>query len=131
MIYLDSCILIYATEDDGHRGERARSVVSRATAQLAISPLVIHETLVMPLRRSDNMLIDRYNAWFQACVRVDIEMDSYLRATQLRAAAPGLKTVDALHLAAAQLAGCTELWTNDKRLAAASGAFAVDVIGAQ
>ncbi|MEZ3161970.1 hypothetical protein AB1K54_15755 [Microbacterium sp. BWT-B31] len=29
-----------------------------------------------------------------------------------------------------RLAGCAELWTNDQRRAAASGAFAVDVIAA-
>ena len=36
--------------------------------------------------------------------------------------------VCALHLAAAQLSGCTELWTNDKRLAAASHGLAVDIL---
>ena len=53
-----------------------------------------------------------------------------MHAAQIRAANPTLKTVDALHLAAAQLAGCTTLWTNDKRLTTAAGSFAVDVIGA-
>ncbi|WP_374114499.1 type II toxin-antitoxin system prevent-host-death family antitoxin [Microbacterium paraoxydans] len=40
----------------------------------------------------------------------------------------GLKTPDALHLAAAQLSGCTEPWTNDERLAAASPGLAVDIL---
>jgi len=42
-------------------------------------------------------------------------------ATELRAR-QGLKTPDALHLAAALHTGCDEFWTNDERLVrAASG----------
>ncbi|GAB3603200.1 type II toxin-antitoxin system VapC family toxin [Microbacterium aureliae] len=131
MIYLDSCIVIYATEDDGVLGRRARRALAAAGERLAISALVVHETLVAPLRREDKALLDRYATWFEACTRVDIDLDAYLRAAELRAANPGLRTVDALHLAAAELAECTALWTNDRRLAAASGTFAVDVIGRQ
>ena len=40
----------------------------------------------------------------------------------------GLKTPDALHLAAALHHGCTEFWTNDDRLRAAAGALAVNVL---
>jgi len=39
-----------------------------------------------------------------------------------------LRSPDALHLATAHLARCAELWTTDRRLAAASGGLAVDVI---
>ena len=40
-------------------------------------------------------------------------------ATELRAE-HGIKTPDALHLAAAIHGGCDALWTNDKRLARAA-----------
>lgn len=40
-------------------------------------------------------------------------------ATELRAR-HGLKTPDALHLAAAIACGCNELWTNDGRLTRAT-----------
>lgn len=59
--------------------------------------------------------------------RVD---DDYLHAARLRARRRGLQTADALHLAVAWRAGCTAFWTDDARLAAASGGLAVDVIGA-
>jgi predicted nucleic acid-binding protein len=89
---------------------------------------VIHEVLLGPIRRSDRRLLEVYDARFPDYATVDLDLPAHIRAAELRAAAPGLTTVDTLHLAAAQLAGCTELWTNDKRLAAASGTFAVDVI---
>ncbi len=41
-------------------------------------------------------------------------------ATELRAS-HRLRTPDALHLAAALSAGCSEFWTNDTRLAAMAG----------
>lgn len=129
MIYLDSCILIYATEDKGELGAAARQALSGAAEGFAISPLVVHETLVIPLRRADQTLIEEYGAFFADCTVVQLGLSDYIHAAELRAATSGLKTVDALHLAAAQRAGCSGLWTNDKRLAAASGSFAVDVIG--
>ena len=129
MIYLDACILIYATEHPGDLGHRARTrLAAAASTPFAISPLVIHEVLVGPIRRSDRRLLEVYDARFPHYATVDVDLPAYIRAAELRAATPGLKTVDALHLAAAQLAGCTALWTNDKRLAAASGTFAVDVM---
>jgi predicted nucleic acid-binding protein len=128
VIYLDACIVIYATEHQGDLGHRARARLAAAASTFAISPLVIHEVLVGPIRRSDRRLLEVYDARLKDYARVDIDLPAYIRAAELRAAAPGLKTVDALHLAAAQLAGCTQLWTNDKRLTAASGTFAVDVI---
>lgn len=42
----------------------------------------------------------------------------------------GLNTVDALHLATAQFAGCEALWTNDDRFVNASDGRAVNVLRA-
>ena len=128
MIFLDACILIYAVEDRGPRGARVRHALMEAPAGLAISPLVIHECLVLPFRRRDEALIEEFATMFAGCTLLDLDTEAYVHAAELRAAASGLKTVDALHLAAAQLADCSELWTNDKRLAMAVGSYAVDVI---
>ena len=130
MIYVDTCLVTYAIEDDGMLGRRARALFLDPAVPFAISPLVMMEALVAPLRSDDDRLIDTYHQLFTGWDLIELDVTTYLHAAQIRAANPTLKTVDALHLAAAQLAGCTTLWTNDKRLTTAAGSFAVDVIGA-
>ncbi len=131
MIYLDACIVIYAVEDDSARGARVRQRLADAGDEVvAISPLVMLECLVGPLRDDNLMLADHYHRAFEQFRVLDGGVAQHVRAAELRAR-HGLRTPDALHLAIAQLAGCTELWTNDSRLAAASHGLAVDVTAAQ
>lgn len=127
MIYLDSCILIYALEDPGPRGARVRAALAETDAVVAASPLVLHECLVGPLKGHDLELRDRYLAFFGRLQVVDVDTEVFVRAAELRAVT-GLRTPDALHLAAAQRAGCRALWTNDFRLAGASRGLAVNVL---
>lgn len=127
MIYLDSCIVIYATEDAGPRGASLRRMLAEAGGEIvAISPLVMLECLVGPLRDDNLMLRDHYERVFTQFHVLDLGSDVYRRAAELRAK-HGIRTPDALHLAAAQLSGCDVLWTNDARLARASHGLARDV----
>ncbi|GAA1246212.1 putative nucleic acid-binding protein [Microbacterium phyllosphaerae] len=128
MIYLDSCILIYALEDSGPRGDAVRRALAAVDSPVASSPLALQECLVGPLRDRNVEVRDRYLALFDRIEIVDLDVAVFVRAAELRADFR-LKTPDAVHLAAAQLSECTELWTNDKRLATASRGLAVDVIG--
>ena len=129
MIYLDSCILIYAVEDDDERGERVRQRLAEAgDSTVAISPLVMLECLVGPMRVDNLTLRDHYTRAFEQFVTVDQGVEQFVRAAELRAR-HGLRAPDALHLATAQLSLCEELWTNDSRLAVVSGGIAVDVAG--
>ncbi len=130
LIYLDSCILIYAVEDASPRGDAVRARLARTDDRLAISPLVMLECMVAPMRSDDLALRDRYTRAFERCDLINLGVPEHLRAAELRAR-HGLRTPDALHLAAAQLAGCTELWTNDARLAVASQGLAVEVASAR
>lgn len=127
MIYLDSCILIYAIEDRGPRGDAVRQALRDVDDEVASSPLALHECLVLPARERNPELRDRYLALLERMEIVALDTAAFVRSAELRADF-GLKTPDALHLAAAQLSGCTELWTNDKRLAAASHGLAVDIL---
>lgn len=127
MIYLDSCILIYAVEDAGPRGDAVRRALREVDVAVASSALALHECLVLPARERNPELRDRYLALFERMETVALDAGAFIRSAELRADF-GLKTPDALHLAAAQLSGCTELWTNDKRLAAASHGLAVDIL---
>lgn len=128
MIYLDSCILIYAVEDDSARGAAVRQRLAAAGDEvIAIAPLVMLECLVGPFRKEDLALADHYRHAFDQFRVLVAGVQEHVRAAELRAR-QGLRTPDAIHLATAQLTGCRELWTNDSRLAAASHGLAVDVI---
>lgn len=127
MIYLDSFIVIYAVEDDSERGARVRQLLADASDEVvAISPLVMLECLVGPLRDDDLALADHYRRAFEQFRVLDAGVAEHLRAAEIRAR-QGMRTPDAIHLAVAQLSGCRALWTNDSRLAAASHGLAVDV----
>lgn len=128
MIYLDSCILIHAIEDEGERGKRVRQRLEAAGEErIAISPLVMQECLVGPLREDDLALRDHYLRAFDRFEVLELGVAQFVRAAELRARL-GLRTPDALHLAAAQLADCSELWTNDARFAAASHGLAINIV---
>lgn len=125
MIYLDSCIVVYAVEDDGARGDAVRRRLAEAAdAVVAISPLVTLECLVEPLREENLGLHDHYVRAFKQFRLLPLEPEHYVRAAELRAR-HGIRTPDALHLAAAQLYGCDQLWTNDNRLSSAAGGLSV------
>lgn len=128
MIYVDSCLVIFAVERDDDLGRRTREALTRPATPLAISPLVLLESLVGPLRDPDTAARSRMMDALSSFELVPVDTEAYLDAARLRARHRGLATVDALHLAAARAAGCTALWTNDSRLASASGGFAVDVV---
>lgn len=128
MIYLDTCILIYAMEDAGARGDSVRARIdAHPDTVFAISPLVTLECLVGPLRTGDVELRDRYMAFIAQFRHLSMAEEEFVRAAELRAS-HNLRTPDALHLAVAQLSGCDEFWTNDSRLAAASRGLAEDVL---
>ncbi|MFE6233897.1 type II toxin-antitoxin system VapC family toxin [Cellulosimicrobium sp. NPDC057862] len=127
MIYLDTCLVNYLVED-AERGAHVRGLLARhGEEEFAISPLVRLECLVGPLRSGDVELEDRYRAALRLFAEVPLDATVFERAARLRAAS-SLRTPDALHLAAAQVHGCTALWTNDARLAVAGRGLAVDVL---
>ncbi len=128
LIYLDSCMLIYAVEDQSSRGDAVRARLNNPELRMAISPLVVMECLVGPLKGDNLAARDRFTRVFARCDMLPLGLPEFMRAAELRAR-HSLRTADALHLAGAQLSGCDALWTNDARLTAASGGLAVNVLG--
>lgn len=128
VIYLDSCLLVYAVEDDPVFGPTTKQRLAQAAdtedAVLAISALVRLECLVGPMRSGDRSLRLRYERALSLLRLLDMPPAVYDGAAELRARY-GLRTPDALHLACAQHHGCRALWTNDDRLARASHGLAV------
>jgi uncharacterized protein len=128
LIYLDSCLVIYAVERDPEYGAKVLAAIKNAgDVQFAISPLVKLECLVKPIAQA-NLLLQRY---FESAMGnfLLLEMTEavFVLATQLRARF-GIKTPDSLHLACAAHHECAELWTNDERLAKAGSGFVRNVL---
>lgn len=82
------------------------------------SALTLLEVLVVPYRARDVDLAARYEALLtrSAGLRlIDVDRQQLRAAAQLRAGYSGLRTPDALQLAAAVAARCSSLVTNDRR----------------
>jgi uncharacterized protein len=115
LVYLDSCIVIYVVEGrEPWSSLVAAQVAARATARFVVSDLVRMECLVGAIRLADDALVSAFETYLAGCEHAPITSGTFDRAAHLRAD-HGLKTPDALHLAAALEARCAELWTNDDR----------------
>jgi len=130
--YLDACVAIYYVEHHPTLYPRVKSALFRPGGEdvtPVFSDLTRMECRVLPLRRQDMQLLDRYDTFFGLSDSDHVAMDAAVfdLATELRAQ-HALKTPDALHLAVAIHSGCDEFWTRDARLAkAAAGRIAMIV----
>ena len=128
LIYLDTCLLIYAFENHPVRAARVREAMTREQRKrFAISHLITMECLVSPLKTGNFLLQRRYEEGLRSFEPLPLPEPVFLQAAHLRARF-GLKTPDALHLACAQHHGCEALWTNDERLAQAAHGLALNVL---
>ena len=119
-VYPDACVVIDVVQGEPALRQRlnaALSPLSRASPEVAYSDLTRLECRVKPLASANTSLLARYDRFFATpgFVRISLDAAVFDQATELRAR-HGLKTPDALHLAAAIASGCEELWTNDERL---------------
>ncbi len=90
----------------------------RGEIALVTSAVTLLEVLVVPYRANDTVLADRYETLLtrsRGVALVDISRQHLRHAAELRARF-GIRTPDALQLAAALDAGCSVFVTNDRRL---------------
>jgi len=122
LVYCDSMILIYYLDLVGpfqvRAGNRLATLQS-AGDQIAFSDLTRLECRVTPIRLGDMLTLSKFDAFFALPdVRwVPLTTAVYDRATDVRAL-HGVRTADAIHLAAAVESGCDVFLTNDTRLMA-------------
>lgn len=125
-VALDTAIFIYYIEED----PRFVSLIDplfreadRGTRELVTSALTLLEVLVVPFRVGNDLLANRYEALLtrsRGIRLVDLSRDQ-LRAAALLRATTGIKTPDALQLAAAIGSHCQTFLTNDRRLPSVPG----------
>lgn len=119
-IYLDSCFIIYLIESNERFSAQAAKAFKQAAQQGAhfyITDLTRLECRTYPIKQQNFDVLEDYDTFFNTAIQQLQPISSLVfdQATQLRAQ-HGLKTPDALHLAAAICAQCHEFWTNDQHL---------------
>ncbi len=123
--YLDANATIYFVERVEPYFTRLKTLMlnpqGRPRVNCCINELLLMEVRVKPLREDDQVLLARFEHYFQIFASQTIALDAEVfgLATQIRVK-HGTKTPDALHLAAAIHAGCDQFWTHDDKLAKAA-----------
>jgi predicted nucleic acid-binding protein len=130
-IYFDSCVLIYRIEQREPWVSWVNSRlawVEASGATLVVSELTRMECRVRPMALGSADMLSAFDRFFEQprLAWQGLDRPVFELATRLRSESR-LKTPDALHLAAALIAGCRQFVTNDQRLAQAA-ANQIDVI---
>ena len=126
-IALDTACFIYLIEEDPRYLPALQPVFDALDAGrlLAVtSAVTLLEVLVIPLRGGDADLADRYEAFLtrsRGLTMVDLSRPLLRAAAELRAARSGLRTPDALQLAAALAFRCAAFITNDRAIPSLPG----------
>jgi predicted nucleic acid-binding protein len=116
-VYLDSCLVIYLVEEHATFAPRLETYIANAPELIfVVSDLSEMECLIMPFRKDNKQLINKFYDWFAKAEVVSLDKHVFRRAAKFRADFASVKTPDALHLATAVLHDCDEFWTNDNRL---------------
>ena len=117
---LDSAILIYYLDGIGPFHARAANRLTTLRAagdQVAVSDLTRLECRVKRIQLGDTLRLSKFDGFFglPGVRMVPLTTAVYDQATVIRAT-HGIKTLDAIHLAAALEGGCDIFLTNDARL---------------
>ncbi|MBA3602832.1 MAG: PIN domain-containing protein [Parachlamydiaceae bacterium] len=120
-ICLDTVIFIYFMEE--HEKylpliEPIFEAIDKGHFKAYTSGITLLETLVVPLRAQDNELVNQYSYLLMeshGLKMLDLDWKLLHQAAWLRAKL-GIKTPDALQLAAALISKCTSFITNDRRM---------------
>lgn len=116
-VYLDSCLVIYLVEEHSIFAPLLENYIfAQPDLIFVVSALSEMECFVMPFRKNNQLLIDKFCDWFKQAESVVLGKEVFRQASHLRADFPSLKTPDAIHLATTLHYDCDEFWTNDNRL---------------
>lgn len=125
-VAIDTSVVVYFIEEDARYLPLIRPLfqqTSEGKRELVTSALTLLEVLVIPYRVGNRSLAERYEDLLthsRGLRLVDLTRTQLRAAAQLRAAT-GVKTPDALQMAAALASGCTTFVTNDRRLPSLPG----------
>ncbi len=125
-IGLDTSVFIYFIEEDPRYIALVQQIfeaIHEGRFVAYTSGITLLETLVIPLRKKDTELANQYVELLtksEGLTLLDLDCSLLRSAAALRATL-GIKTPDALQIAAAKRSHCTVFITNDRRLPKISG----------
>jgi len=116
-LYLDAAPVIYTVQKIVPLASLVDAWLSTPGVIRIASDLTRLECRVKPLRMGDTMLLADFDQFFANDLAEVIALTRTVmdKATEIRAV-HGFHTADAIHLAAAVIAGCDVFLTNDHRL---------------
>jgi predicted nucleic acid-binding protein len=117
IVYVDTAPIIYTVERHTDYEPLLLplwAALDTSTIEVATSELTLLETLIKPLRDSNQALIDDYEKLLTATsINMQPITASILRGAARIRATTRLKTPDAIHAATALSVGCVQFITND------------------
>ena len=125
-VALDTVIFIYWIEENPaylSQVEPLFRAVDRGEIEVVTSAITLLEVLVVPYRAGKVALADRYEQLLTRAAHlrlIDVDRQQLRAAAQIRAV-HGIRTPDALQLAAGLAARATTFVTNDRRLPSIPG----------
>ena len=111
--FLDSGVLFTAIRSTDPDKERALCVIASSERLLITSPFIHLEIMPKAQYHGNSMEKNFYDAYFRGAEWYE-DVDQMLSVVRREAAKCGLSALDALHVAAAFLAGADELITTGK-----------------
>jgi predicted nucleic acid-binding protein len=126
-VALDTVVFIYLIEEHPRYLPALAPVfgaIDTGRLNAVTSSLTLLEVLIVPYRNGDRALADRYERILTQGRGLElraIDRAQLRAAALLRAAHRGIRTPDALQLAAAFASGCSTLLTNDRELPSMPG----------
>ncbi len=120
--YFDTSIFVYSVENNQEFGSICQELMlglENNQLNAITSELTLSEALVFPFRNAHLETQRKYQEIIEtsgSLLVVPIVRHILIRAAELRAGQPSLKTPDAIHLATALETGCEVFLTNDTRI---------------
>ena len=116
-VYIDTVVAIYSVEWNPEYFELLQPLWLKFQSEeieLISSELILMETLVLPVRNEDSLLINAYEELLlsEPMQLIPIDQSILRRAANLRAT-NSIKTPDAIHAATAMSVNCDLFITND------------------
>lgn len=120
-VCLDTCVFIYFMEEDSKFLDIVLPIfkaIDQGLLMAVTSGITLIETLVVSIREADHKLADQYERILtesRGMKMYELDRELLRQGAYLRAIF-GIKTPDALQIAAARKGGCSIFITNDRRL---------------